>query len=243
MEPVAVKGYNVLWCFCYKFAGCGAAHKVCVLHAYGSDAGQNEFGLEGYGVSGSEDIARARGYYRQLVDFYAHAVPYEARVAAVPHEVFLHSGLACHFKGAVVEVGGGGSGSHHAGQSGAYVGREAVRFFHFRRHGSGGEAAGHVGHIAGVVSVHVHHNRQSGTDYSAVGADRQRRIQSGAAHGEVVGRRGIGVVAGEHIAHEDFHLGSCAAENAQASFQARGPFDFNLQFDVGHPRFVEAWNA
>ena len=184
--------------------GCASAvaHYVGVLYPDGTYAGDNEFRFYGYDIAGFEDVARARGEHGQFVDFDTYAVADESRMVAVPHEVFLHSGVGCHSGSKVVEVGGFCARTCGIGYGAADVGRELVGGFRFFRDGSAGYvAARHVGHVAGVVAVDVDHHGYSGPDDSAVGAHGQRRVQTFAAHGKVVGRRGVGVLARKHIAH------------------------------------------
>ena len=78
-----------------------------------------------------------------------------------------------------------------------------------------------------------------GLDNGAVGADRKRRMQPGAAHGKIVGRRGVGIIAGEHIAHIQLHRLTGRAELSQTSAQTQRTLNLDLQFYVAHTVLVE----
>ena len=74
---------------------------IGILYAYSTRVGYHKLRLESYHVMFLQYVAATRGYDRQLVDFYAHAVAYETGVLAVAHVIGLESGCLDYLVGFV----------------------------------------------------------------------------------------------------------------------------------------------
>ena len=117
-----------------------------------------------------------------------------------------------------------------------------VRFICLLREFSTGKTAGNIVQIACKVTGHVYHEALSRQYRAAVGSDGVGGM-SGSSQSKIVGRTGRGIIAGQHTAHKNIHVGTVCSEQTQITVQTHNALEFYGQFCICHARPEKPGNA